>query len=163
MVPLFRLGLGMFWGNPIWGYMVVLKVKGRKTGKIRYSPVNYAIMNGCVYCVAGWGAQSDWYKNMKANPEIEMILPGGSITGRAEEIIQPVERVVSMRQVLKAGGFAGFLFGFNPYTISDEALERSTQDIPVIRIQPVGLGTGAGDFGGWLWILVLILLFMSRR
>ena len=55
MVPMFRLGLGPFFGNPITGYIMVLKVIGRKTGKVRYVPVNYAIRNGSVYCLAGFG------------------------------------------------------------------------------------------------------------
>lgn len=29
-----------------------------------------------------------------------------------------------------------------------------TRGIPVIRIRATGVGTGAGDPGGWLWILV---------
>lgn len=163
MVPLFRSGLGYYWGNPIWGYMVVLKVTGRKSGKTRYSPVNYAIMNGCVYCVAGWGILADWYKNLKANPVIEMILPGGSYCARAEEVTDSGERLQSMRQVLKAGGLAGFLFGFNPFSISDGDLEKNTRDIPVIRLRPEGLGTGAGDYGGWLWVPVLLLIYLLIR
>ena len=163
MVPLFRVGLGIFWGNPIWGYMMVIKSKGRKSGKTRYSPVNYAIMNGCVFCVAGWGSMADWYKNMKANPAIEMILPGGSYAGRAEEVTDPGERMQSMRQVLKAVGLAGFLFGFNPYSISDGDLEKSTEGIPVMRIRPEGLGVGAGDYGGWLWVPVLLWLYFISR
>jgi deazaflavin-dependent oxidoreductase (nitroreductase family) len=163
MVPLFRIGLGHFWGNPIWGYMAVLKVKGRKSGKTRYSPVNYAIMNGCVYCVAGWGTMADWYKNMKVNPAIEIILPGGSFAGKADEVTDPGERAQSMRQVLKAGGLAGFLFGFNPYTISDADLENCTDGIPVMRVRPDGLGVGAGDYGGWLWVPVLLMVYWLTR
>jgi hypothetical protein len=48
MVPLFRLGFGPFFGNPFTGYIMVLKVLGRKTGKLRYAPVNYAILDGKV-------------------------------------------------------------------------------------------------------------------
>lgn len=159
MVPLFRIGLGFFWGNPVWGYMVVLKTRGRKSGKTRYSPVNYAIMNGSIYCVAGWGYVADWYKNLAADPAIEMILPGGSYSGLAEEVAIPGERLKAMRQVLKAGGLAGFLFGFNPFIISDKDLEINTPGIPVIRIRPTGFGVGAGDYGGWLWVPVLLLFY----
>ena len=40
MVPLFRLGLGVFIVNPLTGYIMTLKTKGRKTSKTRYTPVN---------------------------------------------------------------------------------------------------------------------------
>jgi deazaflavin-dependent oxidoreductase (nitroreductase family) len=158
MVPLFRAGLGMIFGNPIWGYMVVLKTIGRKSGKTRYSPVNYAVLNGCVYCMAGWGNEADWYRNLTVNPAIEMIMPGGSFAGTAETVNQPEERSKAIRQVLKAGGLAGFLLGFNPFSVSDEKLAEATAAILVIRIRPTGLAVGAGDYGGWLWILVLLLI-----
>ncbi|MEW5717100.1 MAG: hypothetical protein AB1817_00590 [Chloroflexota bacterium] len=53
MVPMFRLGFGPWIGAPFGGYIMVLKVIGRKTGKTRYALVNYASENGNVYCLAG--------------------------------------------------------------------------------------------------------------
>lgn len=55
MVPMFRLGLGPVIGNPLSGYIMVIKTSGRKSGITRYSPVNYAILNGSVYCLSGYG------------------------------------------------------------------------------------------------------------
>ncbi len=161
MVPIFRLGLGPFFGNPIWGYMMVLKTTGRKSGKTRFSPVNYAIMNGNIYCTAGWGHIADWYRNLIANPNIEIILPNRALAGVAEEVSISTERIMALRKVLKAGGFAGFMLGVNPYTISDEKLAETTKGIPLIRISPCGIGSGASDPGGWLWIPVIILLVLS--
>ena len=160
MVPIFRLGIGPFFGNPIWGYMMVLKTTGRKSGKTRYSPVNYAILNGTIYCIAGWGQIADWYRNMLASSNIEMILPGRALAGVAEEVTSSTERRTALRKVLKAGGFAGFLFGVNPYTASDEQLAEKTKGIPLIRIKPCGIGSGASDPGGWLWIPVVILMIL---
>ena len=77
MVPMFRLGFGPFFGNPLTGYIMVMKVIGRKTGKVRFTPVNYAIHKGNVYCISGGRKNSDWFHNLLANPEIELILPGG--------------------------------------------------------------------------------------
>ncbi len=160
MVPIFRFGLGPLFGNPIWGYMMVLKTTGRKSGKTRYSPVNYAIMNGNLYCLAGRGHQADWYRNMIAAPSLEVILPGGSIAGTADELPDSPERTSALRQVLKAGGFAGFLLGFNPHTVSEETLKESARDLPVMRIKPCGIGVGAFDYGGWCWIAVLAILVL---
>ena len=158
MVPVFRLGIGPFFGNPIWGYVMVLKTTGRKSGKTRYSPVNYAILSGNIYCMAGWGQIADWYRNMISNPNIEMILPGRALAGIAEEITISTERRTALREVLKAGGFAGFLFGVNPYTTSDEKLAEKTKGIPLIRNKPCGIGSGASDPGGWLWVPVVVAM-----
>jgi deazaflavin-dependent oxidoreductase (nitroreductase family) len=160
MVPIFRLGLGSLFGNPFWGYMMVLKTTGRKSGKVRFSPVNYTIMNGTVYCLAGRGQMADWYRNMVANPNIEMILPGGALAGVVDEVPDSPERTTALRRVLKAGGFAGFMLGENPYTVSDEKLAEKSKDLPLMRIKPTGIGSGASDPGGWLWIPVLALLIL---
>jgi deazaflavin-dependent oxidoreductase (nitroreductase family) len=158
MVPLFRLGLGPFFGNPITGYIMVLKVVGRKSGKLRYAPVNYAIQDGKIFCVSGFRHVSDWYANLRAHPGIEAILPGGAIAGSAVEITDQAVRTPIIRKIFRNAGFAGFFEGFNPYRISDEELAVRTADIPLICIQPTGLGSGASDAGGWAWIGMLILL-----
>jgi deazaflavin-dependent oxidoreductase (nitroreductase family) len=159
MVPLFRLGLGPLIGTPFGGYIMVLKVVGRKTGKGRYAPVNYAIENGNVYCLAGFGNASDWYRNLLARPNIEAIMPGGAIAGTAETVDDPIERQRIIRRILINGGFAGFFYGYDPRAVSDERLERDTRDLPVIRIRPVGIGSGASDPGGWAWVTVLLASF----
>lgn len=158
MVPAFRLGLGRIMGNPLTGYIMVLKTTGRKTGKQRYTPVNYAILNGKVYCLAGFGKIAHWYRNLQAEPQVELILPGGAIMGKAEDVLDRDERLIVVRQVLKNGGFAGYFYGFSPHSVSDDLLQKTTKEIPVIRISPVGVGIGPGDPGGWLWVLVFGLM-----
>lgn len=152
MVPIFRLGLGPLFGSPFGGYIMVLKPIGRKSGKTYHTPVNYAIHNGCVYCVSGGRRTSDWFRNLLAHPEVEIILPGGAIFARAEEVADPDERRVMARQVLINAGFAGFFEGYNPRTISDAALQEKIHDLPVLRFTPLGLGNGACDPGGWAWV-----------
>ncbi len=168
MVPMFRLGLGQWLGTPFGGYIMVLKVIGRKTGKTRFVPVNYAIENGLVYCIAGFGKISDWYRNVIARPSIEAILPSGTIAGGAEIVTDAAERLRLMRQVLINGGFAGFAYGYDPRTVSAEQLLETTRDVPLIRIRPIGIGNGAGDPGGWMWIVsiavnVALFVWLGRN
>ncbi len=170
MVPMFRLGFGPFFGNPFSGYIMILKVRGRKTGKLRYAPVNYAIHGGRVYCMAGFGRLSDWYRNLRASPGVEAILPGGAIAGTAREVDDPAERKLIIRQILKNGGFAGFLEGFNPYRIEDGDLLERTAGMPLVCIQPAGPGSGPSDPAGWAWawtpisiILLVLALWLILR
>ncbi len=155
MVPMFRLGFGFFFGTPFGGYIMVLRTVGRKTGKTRYTPVNYALMNGQVYCVSGFGKGAHWYTYLKAEPRLEMIMPGGALFGVAEDVVDEAERTRAIRQVFKNGGFAGFFEGFNPRTASDEELLAKCQHTVVVRIRPEGLGSGAGDPGGWAWVVTV--------
>ena len=151
MVPAFRLGLGALIVNPLTGYIMVMKTLGHKTGQVRYAPVNYAIQNGNVYCLAGWGQSSHWYRNLLATPRVELLMPGSSLTGMAEEVTDPDERLSALRQILKNGGLAGFFFGFNPYTTPDNVLAEKCAVIPIVRIRPAGVRSGPADPGGWLW------------
>jgi deazaflavin-dependent oxidoreductase (nitroreductase family) len=156
MVPLFRLGLGAFFVNPLAGYIMILKPIGRKSGKTRYAPVNYAIQDGAIYCVSGGRQSSEWFRNIRANPNLELILPAGAIYAHAEEVTDPDEKRIAARQVLQNAGFAGFFEGYNPYKISDSELQTRIADLPVLRFQPLGLGSGAFDMGGWAWSWSLI-------
>jgi deazaflavin-dependent oxidoreductase (nitroreductase family) len=168
MVPMFRLGLGPLFGNPLTGYIMVMKAVGRKSGRVRFAPVNYAIYQGSVYCISGGRKSSDWYRNLMATPEIDVILPGGAIHGRVEEVSNPEVRRIVIRHILQNAGFAGFFEGYNPFRISDDELAAKSADLPLLRIQPLGLGSGASDPGGWAWIwsfvitLVIILALVLR-
>jgi deazaflavin-dependent oxidoreductase (nitroreductase family) len=155
MVPLFRLGLGPFVGNPITGYIMLLKTIGRISGKERYAPVNYAILDGNIYCMAGFGKDTHWYRNLQSQPNIEIIIPSGPLAGVAEDATNSEEYLRILRQLLKNSGIAGFFAGFNPYAISDTELREKTTEFPLVRIRPTGIGSGAGDAGGWLWVLSL--------
>jgi deazaflavin-dependent oxidoreductase (nitroreductase family) len=170
MVPAFRAGLGAFIANPFTGYIMVLKTIGHKSGQERYTPANYAIRNGAVYCLAGFGQTAHWYRNLQANPRVELMLPNGNLSGWAEEVTDPDERLGAIRQVLKNGGFAGFFFGFNPFTASDKTLVERCANIPVMRIRPAGIQGGPADPGGWWWVmwaglglLPLVVRWMGKR
>ena len=160
MVPMFRLGFGPFMGNPFTGYIMVLKTIGRKSGKLYYVPVNYTIHGGNIYCISGFRKEADWYRNLHATPEIEMILPSGNIFARMDEVSDPDEKRIITRQVLINAGFAGFFEGYNPRRISNEELQGKTADMPVLRFQPLGVGNGASDNGGWAWILAILITIL---
>lgn len=160
MVPLFRLGFGGLMTNPFSGYIMVMKMIGRKTQKVRYTPVNYAICRGSVWCISGGRKTSDWYKNLIAFPEIEVILPGGAIYGRVSEETDADTRRIVIRQILKNAGFAGYFEGYNPRKISDEELVNKTADLPLMKITPMGIGSGASDPMGWAWLTVFVLCLL---
>ncbi len=167
MVPMFRLGFGPFFGNPFTGYIMVMKVIGRKTGKVHLAPVNYAIHKGNIYCISGGRKESDWFRNLLANSEVELILPGGCIYANMDEVTAADEKLLVARQVLKNAGFAGFFEGYNPLSITDIELAEKTADLPVLRFHPLGLGSGSSDAGGWAWIwacdITLLLSVLVMR
>ena len=88
MVWMWKTGWGKwinFWPAGL-GRIMVIKHRGRRSGKEYLTPVNYAIVDGEVYCTAGFGSISDWYRNMLVNPQVELWLPDGKHAGCAEDI-----------------------------------------------------------------------------
>jgi deazaflavin-dependent oxidoreductase (nitroreductase family) len=164
MVPAYRMGLGWLIVNPISGYIMVIKNIGHKSGKRYYTPANYAIIDGKVYCLAGFGRKSHWYLNLIANPNTEVMLPGRTIWGKVEEVTDQEEALIAVKQVFRNAGVAGWMEGYNPRKAPDERYHKTLKRAPVLRITPTGIGSGPMDAGGWHWIawaavtLILILV-----
>lgn len=163
MLLMWRLGLGQWinaWPEGI-GRIMVITHTGRKSGLPRQTPVNYAIVDGEVYCTAGFGKTSDWFCNLKANPEVEIWLPDGWWAGVAEEVTDPTRRQQLLRAVVQNSGFAASVFGgFDPKTISDEELAKATAEYCVFHIRRTAARTGPGGPGelSWVWPLATFLL-----
>ena len=168
MVLLFRLGLGG-WGNgPQTSQVMVLVHRGRKSGLLRRTPVNYAVVDDVLYCAAAYGDRADWYRNAMADPRVQLWLPDGWYTGEVEEVSpDDPQRLALLRQVLIASGFAAPLFaGVNPKTLSDEKLAELCAPYRLLRIYPSEACTGSGGPGdlAWMWpVTTFVLLGLLLR
>lgn len=170
MLLLWRLGLGP-WVNllpSIGGRTMVITHVGRKTGRQRRTPLNYAIIEDEIYCTAGFGSASDWYRNVLAHPQIEVWLPDGWWTARAEEVADIDSRLPILRQVLIASGLAAAIAGIDPYNMADEELDQVTSEYRLIRIRRMSPCTGRGGPGdlAWVWPLatmILLPLALARK
>ncbi len=168
MVFIWRLGLGRYGNaNPYAGYIMVIRNTGRKTGRSYLTPVNYTISDGDVYCTAGFGQNSDWYQNIRVNPEVEIWLPDSRWKGLAEDVTDSEDAIRLLRQVLIASGFAGPLFGVNPRKMDDSEIASLLGNYRLVRIRRMHPMTGPGGPGdlAWVWPLstFLLLFFLLRR
>jgi len=135
MVFMWKLGMGRminFWPAVV-GRIMIIKHRGRKSGKEYLTPVNYTPVNSEIYCTAGFGSDSDWYRNMQVNPNIELWLPNGKYKARAEDISDSPQRLFLLRQVIIASGFAGPMFGVNQKKLNDEQLDMATKEYRLIH------------------------------
>jgi deazaflavin-dependent oxidoreductase (nitroreductase family) len=66
----YRLGLGWMIGKNF----LLLTTIGRKTGKFRSTPLEYVhdAQTGWYRVSPGWGGNTDWYKNLRHNPNISV-------------------------------------------------------------------------------------------
>ncbi len=165
MVFLWRLGLGRwinFWPSGT-GQIMVITHTGRRSGRRLHNPVNYAVVDGDVYCTAGFGEKSDWYRNLRAHPEVEVWLPDSWYQGFAEDVTGCPGATTILRQVLIASGFAARAEGIEPRTISDEELERLTANYRLVCIHLTKPRTGPGGPGdlAWVWPLATLILLLT--
>jgi len=172
MLTMWRLGMGQWF--KVWpeisGSVLVLTHIGRKTGIKRDQPLNYAIVDDDIYCIAGFGAGSDWYRNIRANPSVEVWLPDGWWAGVAEDISDSPARAQLIRQVLIGSGFVAYVAGLNPRKMTDEEIDTESKKYRLLRIRRNAARTGPGGPGDleWVWQLATItllgiVLFRRRR
>jgi deazaflavin-dependent oxidoreductase (nitroreductase family) len=172
MLLMWRLGLGpmLNMGPAMAGRYMVITHTGRKSGLKRRTPVNYAVVDDEIYCTAGFGSVSDWYRNIIANPQVEVWLPDGWWAGIAEEVTHPEARLPLLRDVLIGSGFAALAAGVDPNKMTDEELDAATKEYRLIHIRRVAARTGKDGPGdlAWVWpvatmILLPLLLFRPKR
>ena len=170
MLIMWRLGMGplLNMGPVMAGRYMVITHTGRKSGTKRRTPVNFAIVDDEVYCVAGFGAVSDWYRNIIANPQVEVWLPDGWWAGIAEEVTHPEARLPLLRAVLIGSGFAALAAGVDPNKMTDEELDAVTKEYRLIHIRRVAARTGQDGPGDLVWVwplatMMLLLMVLFRR
>ncbi len=169
-VPIMRAGLGAWFGTPIGGYVLLLRVRGRKSGLIREIPLSYFIAEGAPWVLAGWGEATQWYRNLLADPEVEVVLPGRTLRCIAEEVRDPATRRRVLPALVRAVGLPGYMGGVDPKG-PDQGILDAYAWVPLIRLRPIEgpIAAGPDDPGGtaWIWrqaivVGVLVLLVWVR-
>jgi deazaflavin-dependent oxidoreductase (nitroreductase family) len=82
---LYTIGLG-----PLVGRMILLlTTTGRKSGQKRVTPVQYEVIDGNYYIGSARGQEADWFRNIQANPRVEVRVKSKQFHGRAEAVTDP--------------------------------------------------------------------------
>jgi hypothetical protein len=71
------------------GSILLLRTTGWKSGLVREAPLGYAVIDGRVVVVAGYGRSAHWFRNALTNPEVEGLLPGALTAGRGQAPAEP--------------------------------------------------------------------------
>ncbi|HET7420153.1 MAG TPA: nitroreductase/quinone reductase family protein [Candidatus Dormibacteraeota bacterium] len=129
------LRLLMRLGVSVWGSRI-LRVRGRKSGEWRSSPVNLLTHEGRQYLVAPRG-HTQWVRNIRTSGTGELLLGRRAQPFRAVEIPDD-DKVPILRDYLRRWKFeVGQFFGGVSADSSDEELRRIAPDHPVFRIEAV--------------------------
>lgn len=157
MVPLHQKGFIAWLDSPVAGWQALITTTGVKSGQPRPTPVNYVVMDEAAWLLAGYGERTQWYRNLRVDPHVELLRPGRDpVATLAEEITDPAVRARVVPRLLRSTGVAGLSIGTLPQRATDEELVGRTAAMPLIRLTPMdgdGLHPGPDDPGGhgWLW------------
>jgi deazaflavin-dependent oxidoreductase (nitroreductase family) len=138
---MYALGLGPIFGNIV----LLLTTTGRKSGLKRVTPLQYEQINGEIYIGSARGTKADWFRNIQADPQVEVRVKSLRLNGIAEPITDP-ERIADFLEIrlerhprmlggmLRAEGLAP-----NP---SHAQLAAHAEKLAMVKITPVEAQSG---------------------
>lgn len=86
-ITAYKLGLG-----PVIGKMILLlTTTGRKTGLARITPLQYELIDGVYHIGAVFGTRTDWVRNIRADPVVQIRVKNDRFTAKAEVFTNPEE------------------------------------------------------------------------
>ena len=107
--------------------------------------------------MAGYGPRTQWYRNILAEPRVDLRLPGQApFAALAEEVRDPGVRARVIPPLCRSMAVPGLMIGCLPATSTDERILDCVSWVPLVRIRPADGGAlvpGAEDPGGrgWVW------------
>jgi deazaflavin-dependent oxidoreductase (nitroreductase family) len=166
--PALERGLGALVSNPLTGYLIVLRTRGRRTGQMRAAPLGYVVLDGAIYCCAGFGETTAWYRNVLADPSVEIVLPGRTLRGTAVPVSTPDEWIRAYRALIASLGVVGRLTVGDVRGLDDAELLAAHGGIPLVRIVPSAFVPGSLDPGGRFWLVpsvasAILAILVGRR
>jgi len=121
-------------GVSVWGSRV-LRVRGRKSGEWRESPVNLLTFEGTRYLLAPRG-NTQWVRNIRVSHEGELKLGSRFEKIRVTEIPDD-QKIPILRAYLKRWKFeVGMFFQGVSADSPESEVRRIAPDHPVFRIEP---------------------------
>jgi deazaflavin-dependent oxidoreductase (nitroreductase family) len=154
MVLLWRLGLGG-WADA-WpsfaGRILVVEHRGRRTGTRYLAPLNFTPEGHSRYCLAAFGPEADWYRNVFAAQRAVLWLPDGLWTATATDVTGGAGSLDRIRQVLVDSGFAARVFGLNPKQMTDSEIGAATSGYRLVRFELIDRCDESPADLSWMWI-----------
>ena len=131
-----------------WVTAPLLRTTGRTSGLVREAPLGYAVIDGRIVVIAGYGRDAHWFRNALAHPDVEVMLPGALLAGRAEELTDPDARRDAFRTLVASMGVVGRLTLGDVAGLGDVEGDALAEAFPMLAITPSAVHPGPFDPGG---------------
>lgn len=114
VVVLYKIGLLPLFGGS--RTVMLLTTRGRKSGKLRSTPIGYFRIGGVIHLFSAWSKATSWYKNMTTCPEDVWIQIGmHKLSVNWVELTNPEEIMQTIAQfVTESPAQARYVFGWDP-------------------------------------------------
>ena len=131
-VLLYRLGLG----GLIAKHTLLLTTTGRRSRAPRVVPLDYQREGDTFYLIAEGGGRSPWYRNLVANPEVEVRVGSRRMKGVATPLSDAKEKARVLRLfVQRSERLAERYYGI-PRGASDEGLLALAPQRAIVALRP---------------------------
>jgi deazaflavin-dependent oxidoreductase (nitroreductase family) len=129
-VLLYRMGLGGLIGK----HTLLLTTTGRRTGLRRVVPLDYQQEGDILYLIAEQGTRSPWYRNLVANPEVEVQMGSRRMNGAATPVTDPQQKANVFRLFWRRSEKLAERYYGIPRGASDEELLRLAPQRAVVAV-----------------------------
>jgi deazaflavin-dependent oxidoreductase (nitroreductase family) len=155
-ILLYRLGLSKLIGK----YIMIISTYGRKSGKVRRTPIEYYRSDDHIYAISGFEQDPDWYQNLKANPHVTLQTNQGvhHMLARRPETDEEWQGVFDY---LKKSPVPTLIIPEVVEHLNDPEIRKQILDWPVVLFEPTDEPCPAALEIDLIWTWPLILLFLA--
>jgi len=137
-IILYHLNLGWLFG----GRALLLEHRGRKSGIIRKTVVevvDHDVQKDSYTIAAAWGNQSDWYKNIQAQPSVKVVV-GTKRFPAVVKMLSADEATEHLNMYATKHPFAFRQLGLHMFGLKTrdtrQMIKALTEDIPFVELFP---------------------------
>ena len=137
--PLYLYKLG--WGPALnWLPLLVLTTRGRKSGRARHVVVEFRRHGSKYYIVSGWGAETDWYRNIEKDSRVTLQHGAQIVDARAQKVDDPAETLRALYMFSRNSWIYEALFArMSSARAADlNTLAEVVEEFTVLRLEPTG-------------------------
>jgi deazaflavin-dependent oxidoreductase (nitroreductase family) len=152
MVPILDSWVAPMMSTDAAGHLLVLRTRGRRSGRTREAPLGYVVRDGTILVCAGFGPRTAWYRNLVADPKVSVVLPGGTFEAVAEPVTDAEAYADGIRALVEALGVVGRLSIGDLRHAPAERFDELRGGLPLVRIRPVAIEAGPPAIPSRAWL-----------
>jgi deazaflavin-dependent oxidoreductase (nitroreductase family) len=129
----YRLGLGNVLSA---AHLLVLTTRGRKTGRVHHTPIEYRKHGKKVYLVSGWGERPHWYQNVLVEPHVTVQLGGKTFDAVGRQVTDTAEalRALSLFRRVAPARYDAVLGRLIESDVSGKTLPDYSSQFTIMRL-----------------------------